>query len=275
MKKFAFFSMLLVAFALTFTACNEDEVETTTTDEIMTSEDLMTVEDLVLDAEDEIEEIIENGILSDGEVEVREDCPTRTVEPADGTFPKTITIDYGESCTSPRGREKSGQIVVTISAPLNETGATRTITFVDYYVDGVKLEGSSSWVNNGNKSFTRSFNHKVTYPDGDTAMWEAEHTYSLVTGAETPRIFDDVIQITGSSSGTNRDGKTYSSEIIEPLVKAKLCPWISNGIREVNRNGNIFTIDYGYGDSDCDNKTEVTLPNGETKIIRIEPWWRR
>ncbi|MBK7870218.1 MAG: hypothetical protein IPJ74_05775 [Saprospiraceae bacterium] len=276
MKKFSFLSMLLLGLILTFAACNKDDDNNDSLNEdVITTEDLTAVEDLVLDAEDEIEELIENGIMAEGEVEVREDCPTRTVEPADGTFPKTITIDYGDGCTSPRSREKSGQIVIVQSAPLNETGATRTITFVDYYVDGAHLEGTTTLTNNGNSSFTRGFEHKITYPDGDVAMWEAEHTYTVILGANTPRMFDDVVKIEGSSSGTNRDGKTYSAEIIEPLIKAKICPWVGNGIRQVNRNGNVFTIDYGFGGEDCDNKAQVTLPNGETRVIRIEPRWRR
>ncbi len=274
MKKFAF--LLTLLFALAFVACEKDSEETSTVEtDLMITEDLTTVEDLVLDAEDEIEEIIEEGILLEGEVEVREDCPTRTVEPADGSFPKTITIDYGDACTSPRGREKSGQIVIVQSAPIREAGATRTITFVDYFVDGVNLQGTTTFVNNGNRSFTRGFDHKIVYPDGAEAMWTAEHTYTQIAGADTPRMFDDVIEITGFSSGTNRDGKTYSAEILEPLKKAKLCPWIVDGIRQVNRNGNVFTIDYGYGDRECDNQAQVTLPDGETRVIRIHPWWRR
>ena len=274
MKKFWFFAIALLALTITFTACNKEDDEITITDEnVVSSEDLNAVEDLVLDAEDEIDEILEEGLT--GEVEVREECPVKTVEPAGDVFPKTITLDYGDGCTSPRGREKSGKIVIVQSARMDQPGATRTITFEDYYVDGAKLEGTTTLVNNGNASFTRSFNHTITYPDGDVASAQAEHTYTLIAGADTPRIFDDVVKIEGSSSGTNRNGVSYSAQIVEPLIKAKACPWVANGIREVTRNGNTAVIDYGFGGDNCDNRAQVTLPNGETKIIRIESWWRR
>jgi len=258
----------------TFTACNDDtDDETTTTDEsVMTSEDLTSIEDVVFDLEDEVNEVIDNQL--NGGVEIRNDCPTKTVTPTGNIFPKTITLDYGAGCNTPRGRLKSGKIIITQSDTLNQQGATRTIILENYYVDSAKVEGTTTLVNNGSASFSRKFNVKITYPNGEVANLQAEHTYAQTVGANTPRIFDDVFQITGSSSGTNRNGKSYSANIIEPLVKATGCPWIKNGIRQITRNSNTTTIDYGFGDN-CDNKAQVTLPEGETRIIRIEAWWRR
>lgn len=283
MKNFAFLLLMFAGMSFAFTACNEDNEDTVdvTTEDLISTEDLTTVEDLLQDAEDEIDQLIEDGLVANGEIEVREDdCPSRTVVPADGTFPRTITIDYGESCTSPRGREKSGQIVIEQSAPMNEAGATRTTTFVEYFVDGVNLQGMGTLVNNGtdennNPSFTSSHSHTIIYPDGDEATWEGSHTRTQIAGSDTPRIFDDVFTTIGSSSGVNRNGFAYSATILEPIVKANRCPWIVNGIRQVSRNDKTATIDYGFGNEDCDNKAQVTLPDGTTRVIRIEAWWRR
>lgn len=274
MKKLLFFSALLLTFL--FTACNKEDETTTTDDNVITTEDLLATEDLVFDAEDEADEIIENQF---NEIEVRDDCPTKTITPTGNNYPKTITLDYGTGCTSPRGRVKKGKIVIEITAPINQAGAMRTLTFVDYYVDSAKVEGSTKLVNNRTDnvslpSFTRTTNVMVTFPDGDKASWQSTHTHKVISGGNTSRRFDDVIEITGNSSGTNRDGKSYSSEIIEPLKRAIVCPWVSDGIRRVTRNGNTATIDYGFGDA-CDNKAQVTLPSGETRVIRIEAWWRR
>ncbi len=275
MKKLLFFAAFLLAFA--FTACNKDEDAATTNDDnVITTEDLLATEDIVLNAEDEVDEIIDNQL---NDVEVRDACPTKTVTPAGNNYPKTITLDYGTGCTSPLGRVKKGKIVVELTAPMHQPGAMRSLTFVDYYVDSAKVEGSTKLVNNrvdstSNPSFTRTTDVMITFPDGDKASWKGTHTQSVVNGGNTPRRIDDIVEITGNSSGTNRDGKTYSSEIVEPLRRAIACPWISDGIRQVTRNGNTATIDYGFGDA-CDNKAQVTLPNGETRVIRIEPWWRR
>jgi hypothetical protein len=274
MKNFAFFTMLLLAFTFAFTACNKDDTdENTTTDEnVLTSEDLTAAEDLLLDLEDEVDEIIENQLT--GDVEIRNECPVKTVSPAGNTFPKTITLDYGTGCTARNGRLKSGKVIITQNATPTQTGATRTITLENYYVDSAKVEGTTTLVNNGNASRSRQSNVKITYPNGEVANWQGQHTYIQTAGANTPRIFDDVFQITGSSSGTNREGKSYSASILEPLVKAVSCRWIKNGIRQVKRGDNTTTIDYGFGDN-CDNKAQVTLPSGETRVIRIEAWWRR
>lgn len=275
MKKVFFFAAILLAF--TFTACNkEDNATVTTEDTVMTTEDLLATEDIVSDAEDEADDVIDNQL---NEVEIRDDCPTKTITPAGNNYPKTITLDYGDGCTSPRGRVKKGKIVIELSAPIHTAGAMRTLTFVDYYVDSAKVEGFTKIVNNrvdnnSNPSFTRTTDVKVTFPNGEMASWQATHTHTIVSGGNTPRRFDDVIEITGSSTGTNREGKTYSSEILEPLRRTIICPWISDGIRKVTRNGKVTTIDYGYGDN-CDNKAQVTLPDGTTQVIRIEPWWRR
>ena len=274
MKKLAFFTLLLLLSLFTFTACNKDDSEeTTTTDEyIMTSEDLIASEDIVLELEDEVDAVIDNQL--NGDVDVRDDCPIKTVTPTGNTYPKTITLDYGTGCTAPNGRLKSGKIIITQSAAPGQTGATRTITLENYYVDSAKVEGTTMLVNNGNASFTRTTQVKITYPNGEMGNWQGEHTLMQTAGVGTPRIFDDVFKISGSSSGTNRNGKSYSATILEPLVKAVGCPWVKNGIRQVTKNGKTTTIDYGFGDN-CDNKVQVTLPNGETRVIRIEAWWRR
>lgn len=275
MKKLLYFSALLLAF--TFTACNKDEdAVTTKEDNVITTEDLLATEDIVIDAEDEVEAFIENQF---NEVEIRDECPTKTVTPTGNNYPKTITFDYGDGCTTQLGRVKKGKIVIELTAPIRQPGAMRTLTFMDYYVDSAKVEGFTKLVNSqtsntGNPSFTRTTDITVTFPEGNQASWKGTHTHTLTEGGNTERRFDDVIEITGSSSFTNRNGQTFSSEILEPLRRAIICPWISDGIRQVSRNGNMATIDYGFGDP-CDNKAQVTLPDGTTEVIRIQPWWRR
>ncbi|HMP13525.1 MAG TPA: hypothetical protein PKD70_06580 [Saprospiraceae bacterium] len=272
MKKYVMLFLFLLTLSFVFTACNKDADNTLDDANIRTVQDLTAIEDLVLDIDDEIDEIIANG-LADNEIEVR-NCPTRTATPVGDVFPKTIVIDFGESCTTQRGRVKSGKVIVVQSAPARNTGATRTVSFENHVVDGVQITGTANWVNNGNRSFTRSFNHTLTFPDGAAANLQATHTYTQTAGADTPRISDDVFEIRGSASGVNRAGKAYRSEITEPLVKAANCRWVGKGMRQVNRDGNTFVIDYGFGVS-CDNRAQVTLPNGETRIVRIEVWWRR
>ena len=58
------------------------------------------------------------AIVIDGDQFGPSDCPEVTHSADPGTFPQTITIDYGDECEDRHGRIKSGLIVIEISGPL-------------------------------------------------------------------------------------------------------------------------------------------------------------
>ena len=70
------------------------------------------------------------------------DCAEITITPNDSTYPKTITIDFGNGCLGRDGKFRSGAIVVHLTAPLRRPGSVVTITFRNYYVNRVHLEGT-------------------------------------------------------------------------------------------------------------------------------------
>ena len=89
-----------------------------------------------------------------------DDCPLITFKQPRGTFPNTLTIDFGDNCVGPYGHVRKGSIVVEISAPLDEAGASRSITTVDFMIDGLLIVGSTVLTNQGydadqNVSFSR------------------------------------------------------------------------------------------------------------------------
>ena len=53
------------------------------------------------------------------------DCAEITVTPNDSTYPKTITIDFGNGCLGRDGKFRSGGIVVHLTAPLRRPGGLR------------------------------------------------------------------------------------------------------------------------------------------------------
>jgi hypothetical protein len=73
-------------------------------------------------------------------------CATVTVNPQN-TFPKTITIDFGNGCTSADGISRKGKINITLSDYVHNTGATAVMTFDNYYTVGYKVEGTITWTN--------------------------------------------------------------------------------------------------------------------------------
>lgn len=268
MKRSALFAVAVAA--LTFTACEKDNSLTEEDSITMTAEDAAVMEDVVAELEEQIEYQVE--FRSGGD----ENCPTISVTPDDGSFPKMITIDFGDSCEGPNGKVYTGQIIVEQSAPMGEAGATRSITFQNFSIDGVQVEGSKTLTNDGpNNQGQPTFTHQVsglvlTFPDGSSSSFDATWTRIWIEGYDTDMWIDDVFAITGSASGVNRAGVPFSSEIVEPLIKKRICPWIVAGVKQVSKGDATFTID--YGDGACDRWATLTLPSGETKQIKL-PWW--
>lgn len=273
MKKYCLLFVAFAALSLFLASCQKEKPETPAFEEdLVTNEDVVTATNLFQDTEDEVDLQIETrgGGLN---------CPAVTVSPDDGTFPRTVSIDYGpDGCEGPNGRLRQGMIMVIQTNPMTAPGAARTITFDNFFVDGVQVQGVKTITNastgtDGNIVFTRTVEGgSLTYPNGETASWEASHTLTQVDGGGTPAMLDDVFEITGGSSGANRHGAAFTVEITEPLVKRKICPWIVSGVKTIAINDRTRTLD--YGDGECDRLATVTYPNGFTREVLIRNWWR-
>ena len=266
--KFLFASTLMMS--LLFTACKKDEETTIQREQIMAAEDQTSANDLYEDVDEQVDQAIETRGGGG-------DCPTVTIDPIDGSYPRTMTVDFGtDGCTGPDGRTRKGQIVVNLTDSLANPGAIRTATFVDFYVDDAHLEGTRTLINqgldgNGNLTFSRAVvGGKITFPNGESASWEANHLLTLVEGSNTAILLDNVWEITGGATGVNRNGKAFSTEIVTPLLKRRACRWTVSGTKMLTIDDKILTIDYGNGD--CDRKAVVTGPNGGTREILIR-WW--
>jgi hypothetical protein len=70
-------------------------------------------------------------------------CFTITVVPnIPHVFPKTVTIDFGAGCLGRDGKYRKGKIVSIYTNPMVVPGAKVSTTFVGYYVDSFKVEGT-------------------------------------------------------------------------------------------------------------------------------------
>ncbi len=184
---------------------------------------------------------------------------------------QTITIDFGENCEGPRGRMRSGKIIISFSARHHEPGAIVTTTFENFVVDGLKIEGIRTVTNlststNENPSFNVKIeNGKVTWPDGTFATRTVDRTKTWIR-TNTP-ITDEYL-ITGTAEGVNRNGKTYKSTITETVVFKVSC--IDDrifipvaGTKDIEVDGELkVTVD--YGDGTCDSI--ITIKKGGNSI---------
>ncbi|MCW5921352.1 MAG: hypothetical protein KIS77_03345 [Saprospiraceae bacterium] len=268
MKKSILLLSALFMGILLFNACEKSDNAKVNDADITTSEDIATLEDF----SEEIDFAVDVAIEERGGGGT---CPVVTLSQPWGTWPNTITIDYGtDGCAGPNGQHLlKGKIVITQTGDRFTAGAQRTKTFENFYVDDVKVEGTKSWTNNGKDanglwSFTKQATNMVlTYSDGTTTTWNHQHTSTLAQGGNTPTHLDNVWSTTGSTSGVNRNGVVFSSTITQPLIKKATCRWVSEGVIQFTRDDKNSTLDFGNGT--CDRFATLTTSNGDTFTIRL------
>jgi hypothetical protein len=262
---------------LFFSACNKDSLEPTETevqDMSVATEDLGNAESYLQTAEDESDEtVFLRGNNPAGT------CPTLTWSATRGTYPNQLTVDYGTTgCAGRSGRLRKGKIIINWSAAPTTTGSLRTVTFNNFFIDTVKLEGTRTWNNSGanaqgQPSFRRTVSISLAYPGGGISTWESIHTVTQTEGAGTAAWADNVFSIAGTESGTNRNGNRYKAVITNNLVHKVTCPWLVTGVRTFTSdsflNPQTFSIDYGFSKNECDRQALLTLPSGTTRTILL------
>lgn len=202
------------------------------------------------------------------------DCATITVSPNDSTYPKTITIDFGDSCVGRDGKLRSGAIVLHLTAPLRRPGSVLTITFRNYFVNHIHLEGTKIISNLSDppvhKWSVQVVGGKVTFPSGRGYSYESLKYKKQVAGMETRIVRDDVYEIEGRSRTEFNNGTTVNLNTETPLVKKVACPWISDGKLKIKINDRVLFLDYGFpNNGQCDNKALLTWNNGNNQRVII------
>jgi hypothetical protein len=264
MKKSLLFAIALFASVAAFQSCQKNDSKA---DDLVvtTAEDLSASEDYAEQVDFDIDMGVEDRGLGG--------CPTVTFAQPEGTWPNTITIDFGPACTRPDGRVLSGIIVLNQSAEIRTAGAVRTITHENFFVDGTKVEGTRTWTNNGQNAagqwnYTKTAtNMKLTFEDGTTTSWNKTRSSTLIEGGNTATHYDDVWTSTGTASGTNRNGTDFTATITEPLIKHADCRWISAGTLELTVGSRTRALD--FGDGNCDRLGTLTLANGDSYTVRL------
>jgi len=293
MKQFLKLGLYLFACALFIVACKKEEVTTEPTAEeqnLQSAEDYSTAESAFSDAFDLVDEEAKQhgdltGFMTTKGAEVRNNCAEvsmKTSGERPNIFPITMTFDYGEGCTTGRGREISGKMMVTFTDRIRKKDASRTITFEDFMVNGNKITGVKTITNNGvnnNGKFSYTIELKdgsVTTPEGKVIEHEFTRTRTWVEGMETnfltdgrAGVLDDVWKVTGEMAGVNRNGVAYKARVTTPLRREVDCKWITSGVLEVKTDKHpdvVVSVD--YGDGTCDNVATATA--GErTKEIKL------
>jgi len=262
MKTFKFLMAALIAGTFFLASCEDTETELTKANEdaiqsILGIDDLSNTEDAeeatTTTKSDELARCFE-VILND-----------------DSTVWRSWTIDYGDGCEGFNGVLRQGLIQITLSDRIFNEGAVRTVTFEDFYVDSIHLEGVKTIENTGvneagNMTWTRKMTDgKLTYTDGSTLTWDCERYAELVEGGDTWEFSDNVYMVTGITTGVNQDGLNFTAEITVPLKYVSGCVFPVSGELTITVEGSEPVV-IDYGDGECDNLATQTTGDETVEI---------
>jgi len=188
-----------------------------------------------------------------------------------GEYPKTLTLDFGTGCTSADGIMRKGKLIYVFSDVLLLPGATASVTFDQYVVNGYGILGTYSITNNssdqGISISTQVTNGIITYPNQTNYHYSANRSYVMTAGSATPfDITDDVYSVSGNSSFSASDGSSLVCNITTPLIKPVACHNVTTGVvsfvYDQVVNG---TLDFGTGA--CDNLATLKIGANITKTV--------
>jgi hypothetical protein len=191
-------------------------------------------------------------------------CANVTVTPADlTTFPKTVVVNFGNTgCVDQYGVTRKGQFTAVFTDYLHNAGAHVAVTFQNYYVNGVKLEGLYYLANTSTSSSTRSFadtvtNGRATKSDGKVCTWNATRSSVQTGGFGTVVISDDEYTGQGQSRGVGFNGKNFTATS-QNVVWKLACRYFVSGIVTIYSGTDPTPLIVDFGNGVCDNKYKAS-----------------
>ena len=217
------------------------------------------------------------GAYSSDEKEYLSTCATITHD-STGTGGSTVRnfhINFGTTdCMCMDGRNRRGTINISISAGhfYWDSTAVKTITFTNYYVNDNQVLGSKTVTNKGRNAagnfvFDVSVNGTINKAGGGTITWTSTRTREWFQNGTPLTHSDDYYLITGSGSGTNASGNSFTATITTALRKDVGCHHFVSGQFQLTPSGKP-TRYFDFGAGACDNQATVTI-NGNVYNITL------
>ncbi|MEH6705428.1 MAG: hypothetical protein V7691_11580 [Galbibacter orientalis] len=277
--------MMLIPTTILIVSCNDDDsnesidgspTEALTVEEVKTSMEATQVSD-------EVDDIVDYMVVSDlGSSSNKQtstsskgwlpDCYTISTEASGDDF--MITLDFGEGCEMPDGRNIAGILTMTKSNVSDSTSFTRNseVKFESFTIDSITVNGSKTYQH----TFADDENPKTMVASEITLLWEDESTMQVNSEKTREWIegFDDgewgnsAFLVTGTTTVINKDGVTYTSEVTTPLRAELSCNYIVSGVLTLSKDEASAEVD--FGDGTCDDKAMYSDPEGNTTEITLK-----
>ena len=186
----------------------------------------------------------------------------------------SLIVDFGDkNCPCKDGRNRRGKIGVAYTGADKAIGSKVVYTPESYFVNDNGVSGKKTITYTAPLTFSiKVENGIIKKADGSgTITWNSDRIRKMIGGYTTPLDFsDDIYEISGTSSGINASGNSYSFTTESPLVKAIGCQFIKSGKLKIQRSGKKdATVD--YGDGTCDDKGTISIGTW-TKDITLKKW---
>jgi len=183
----------------------------------------------------------------------------------------TVTITF-DNCDF-RGKIRNGIIHVDyVLVPQRGLRAFNlVITFENYIIDGDKVESSIRTTFGGTYLIPEinviATNMKATFTDGKFISWSSDKTFKITEGFGDFDIDNNVLEISGTVTGTNRLENDFTS-VYDKVTLKRSCPdgYPVSGTVTITSDKGTTVID--YGDGTCDDIITVTN-DGVTLTIHL------
>lgn len=252
--------ILFVATALTY-SCSDEENQFEEDSFALNSDDIQTVleTDAIVGAADNLLTTLFTQDGVSGKSLANDECYTR--EDTDMGYRLTFVTCQLD------GKDVSGEIEVVYN--LNGDMPTFTATYTDLFVDGIALNGTRTYLfdgetNGSNLSFSVTSDMDLVLADGSIANENGTRFFGFSIGNT---LADTAVTLTGDWNLTVGED-TYTATVIE-LLKTKLsCDYISEGQLSLDKNGLAVMVD--FGDGTCDAVGTITYPDGTVQRISLD-----
>jgi len=177
------------------------------------------------------------------------------------------------------GRYRAGKIHVSMDKRWSDFPVTVNITIAgsdEYYVGNgtkmYKVTGLKTITRNTATSYTVDVTNATLQRDNGTVSWNSNRTVSQTYDAGAGW-YNDEYTVSGSASGTNANGVTYTVVTTTPLKKKLslgcLTTFVSGKLMITNSNGKMLEVNYdSYNNEACDKAVTITY-NGKTNVIQV------
>ena len=233
-------------------------------------------------AEDQSRAEAESNFIGDAVDEQGESPDRRVAGPDSSSLPRCarisydstrrrLTIDFGDTnCLCRDGVYRRGKIYVSFSGPRwPAPNATALITTDNFYVNDNRHDVEKvlfhAGLNGAGHRIIRDTvrRHTITTPNG-TIQWSATREYRQTQGQNTWMGWDDIWFIGGSSQGTSRRSRPFSTQITDSLKIVGSCLFRIpvKGIIQLNTQNHTVILNYDpYSNEACDRVASVQVDN--------------